>query len=221
MNLNKNEAVAVGTVVKDLEYSHETHGEKFYSLKISSTRMSGKEDIIPVVVSERILNTSRKYEGKLLGIRGQFRSFNQWDGEGKHLALFLFAREAELEEDSVYDLDEIKIDGYICKKPVYRETPLGRQIADVLIAVNRAYGRSDYLPCICWGRNARFAKHLDVGTRIIATGRIQSREYMKKISDTEFESRTAYEVSISSMEVFEDEKNEAESDETGELQVLS
>ena len=206
MDLNKNEAVVVGRVIEDLEYSHETHGEKFYSFKISTTRMSGKEDIVPVVVSERILDTSIKYEGKLLGIRGQFRSFNHRGGERNHLVLFLFAREVEPEEDSVYDVDEIKIDGYICKQPVYRETPLGRQIADILIAVNRAYGRSDYIPCICWGRNARFARHLDIGTRIIVTGRIQSREYMKKLSEEEFEERVAYEVSISEMEVVDSEE---------------
>ena len=210
MDYNKNDAVVVGRIAQNLEYSHESHKEKFYFTKLETERTSGKIDTILIVISERVISPSTDIQGKIVGIRGQFRSFNNLDvdGEKRHLLLFLFANEIEIEDDDVYDFNQIKIDGYVCKHPTYRKTPLGREISDVLIAVNRSYKKSDYIPCIFWGRNARWTSKLPVGTHIEILGRIQSREYQKKISDDMHESRTAYEVSVSQMEVLDVESED-------------
>ena len=199
--LKNNQAVVAGEIISDFEFSHEVFGEGFYMVKLKVSRLSHSSDTIPLLVSERLIDVSQSYIGRFMEAKGQFRSYNKHENNRNHLVLSLFVRELEL-----LDLldnrkpNMIFLDGYICKEPVYRTTPLGREIADVLLAVNRAYSKSDYIPCICWGRNARYAGKLPVGSRIQIWGRIQSRDYMKKISETESEKRTAYEISVSKLE---------------------
>ena len=171
-------------------------------------RLSDSEDRIPVMVSERLVDVTQDYVGQYVEIHGQFRSYNRHEGEKNRLVLSIFVRELQFPDESEDVRDQSKsnqifLDGYICKVPVYRKTPLGREIADLLVAVNRSYGKSDYIPCICWGRNARFAASFEVGAHVQIWGRIQSREYVKKISDTQAEKRTAYEVSVSKIEFLE------------------
>ena len=178
---------------------------------VKCKRLSESYDIIPVMVSERLIDVNADYIGELICINGQFRSYNRHEERRNRLVLSVFAREIsfieEMEESS--KTNQIFLDGYICKEPIYRKTPLGREIADLLLAVNRPYGKSDYIPCICWGRNARFASTFKVGERCIVWGRIQSREYMKKISEDEVERRVAFEVSVSKLEIGEGEPMEA------------
>lgn len=202
-----NKVLIEGEVVSKFTLNHEVFGEKFYTVELETARLSGTKDIIPVMISDRLINISENYMGMVFKVSGQFRSYNKHKGDKNRLALSVFAKEVNVipnndEED--LSTNEICMDGYICKKPVYRETPLGRKIADLMIAVNRPYGKSDYIPCICWGRNARFASGLEVGTRLKVQGRIQSREYTKKLSETESETRTAYEVSLSRLGVIYD-----------------
>ena len=199
--LKNNQAVVAGEIISDFEFSHEVFGEGFYFVKLKVSRLSHSSDIIPLLVSERLIDVSQSHIGQFLEARGQFRSYNKHENNRNHLVLSLFVRELEL-IDSVENRkpNMIFLDGYICKEPVYRTTPLGREIADVLLAVNRAYGKSDYIPCICWGRNARYASGFEVGEHVQLLGRIQSREYVKRISDTETEKRVAYEVSVSKLE---------------------
>ena len=172
-------------------------------MEVSVRRLSDFMDYIPVMVSERLIDVEGDYIGQSVYISGQFRSFNRHEEHKNRLVLSVFARELEI-LDADYDEDaanQIFLDGYICKEAVYRKTPLGREIADLLVAVNRSYGKSDYIPCICWGRNARFASGFEVGTHVQIWGRIQSREYVKKLSETQVEQRTAYEVSVSKIEI--------------------
>ena len=200
-----NQVSIIGEIVSGLSFSHEVYGEGFYMMEVSVRRLSDFVDYIPVMVSERIIDVNGDYIGQSVYISGQFRSFNRHEEKKNRLVLSVFARELEiLEED--YDDDaanQIFLDGYICKEAIYRKTPLGREIADLLVAVNRSYGKSDYIPCICWGRNARFASTFEVGTHVQIWGRIQSREYMKRISENETEKRIAYEVSVSKLEYVE------------------
>ena len=200
-----NQVSIVGEIVSDFRYSHEVYGEGFYMVDISVRRLSDFVDYIPVMVSERLINVNEDYMGQFVYIGGQFRSFNRHEEHKNRLVLSVFARELELLENGCDDdaSNEIFLDGYICKESVYRKTPLGREIADLLIAVNRSYGKSDYIPCICWGRNARFASGFEVGTHVQIWGRIQSREYVKKLSETQVEQRVAYEVSVSMIEFLE------------------
>ena len=169
---------------------------------VAVRRLSGQEDILPLMVSERLLDVRRDYSGGTMEAIGQFRSYNRHEGVKNRLVLSVFVREIHfMEKFTDYTkTNQIFLDGYICKAPVYRKTPLGREIADLLLAVNRPYGKSDYIPCIAWGRNARFASGFEVGTRVRVWGRVQSREYTKKLSETECEKRVAYEVSISKLE---------------------
>lgn len=192
-----------GEVVTEPEYSHEAFGERFYIFSISVKRLSGMLDIIPVTISERAINIGEISVGKRFKIYGQFRSFNKHMEHEHRLILSVFARDIIELDDNQLDVSEnyIFLDGYLCKEPLYRKTPLGREIVDLLVAANRSYGKSDYIPCIAWGRNARYASGLDVGMNIKIYGRIQSREYQKRISDTETETRTAYEVSVSRIEL--------------------
>ena len=203
-NFEKNNVEIAGTVVEEPEYSHEAFGERFYIFNISVKRLSGMLDTIPVTISERAINISEIRVGKRFKIYGQFRSFNKHMEHAHRLILSVFARDIMELDDNQLDVNEnyIFLDGYICKETLYRKTPLGREIADLLIAVNRSYGKSDYIPCIAWGRNARYASGLDVSTHVKIFGRIQSREYTKRISETESEQRMAYEVSVSSIELF-------------------
>lgn len=197
-----------GTVSKEAVYSHETFGEKFYTVHLKSERLSGTEDEIPVLISERMCNVKELCIGQSIGVVGQFRTFNEHSGNKHRLVISVFARELYMLDDEDVSLESnyIQLYGYICKEPTYRTTPLGKDISDMLIAVNRSYGKSDYAPCIAWGRNAIFASSLEVGSHVQITGRIQSREYVKKLSETESETRTAYEVSVSTIKLIEEEK---------------
>lgn len=200
-----NQVMMAGEVVSEFTFSHDVFGEGFYLMDVSVGRLSESYDVIPVMVSERLINTSESIVGKYVVVSGQFRSYNRHEENRNRLVLSVFAREVSVEEEEPVDQNPnfIFLDGYVCKKPIYRKTPLGREIADILLAVNRPYGKSDYIPCICWGRNARFADSFEVGAHIQIWGRIQSREYQKKLSETEFEKRVAYEVSVSKLEVEE------------------
>lgn len=202
-NFEKNNVEIAGVIVSEPEFSHEVYGEKFYACKIETERSSGFKDVIPLTISERLFRVGERMTGYRFRISGQFRSFNHHTDSGDHLVLSVFVREIEQLDDNQSDLNinEISLDGYICKDPIYRKTPLGREIADMLIAVNRSYGKSDYIPCISWGRTARYTSKLDVGSHVKIYGRIQSREYTKRISETESEQRMAYEVSVSSIEL--------------------
>ena len=192
----------MGKVATEFSFSHEVFGEGFYMVDVDVKRLSNSRDRIPVMVSERLIDVSRDYEGEYLMICGQFRSYNRHEEQKNRLVLSVFAREVTVieEEPDGARTNNILLDGYICKLPVYRKTPLGREIADLLLAVNRPYGKSDYIPCICWGRNARFASAFEVGEHVQILGRIQSREYVKKLSETETQKRIAYEVSVSKLE---------------------
>lgn len=190
----------VGEITENFVFSHEVFGEGFYSSRLAVVRNSGFTDYVPITVSERLVDVKEDWRGQYVKIEGQFRSFNKHEETRNRLVLQVFAREVEV-LDVLYPESEILLNGYICKDPVYRKTPLGREIADVLVDVNRSYGKSDYIPCIFWGRNARFASIFEVGTHVKVWGRIQSREYVKRISETETENRVAYEVSVSKLEV--------------------
>lgn len=196
----------IGTIVKDFTWSCTTCGEGFYSTTIQTRRLSGTCDNIPLTVSERLVDVNANWAGCRVEIDGQFRSYNEHTDSGHtKLRLYIFALEflALDELDGCEDDNRISLDGYIVKAPKCRETPLGREIADTMLAVNRAYGKSDYIPIIFWGRNAHFVSCLDVDTCISLEGRIQSREYQKRIGKAEPETRTAYEVSVGKMEVLE------------------
>ena len=200
-----NQVSIIGEIVSGFQYSHEVYGEGFYMVEVSVSRLSDFVDYIPVMVSERLIDVKEDYTGQYIYVNGQFRSFNRHEEHKNRLVLSVFARELEFLEEATEEnaSNQIFLDGYVCKETVYRKTPLGREIADLLVAVNRSYGKSDYIPCICWGRNARFASGFEVGSHVQIWGRIQSREYVKKISETEVEKRTAYEVSVSKIEFIE------------------
>ena len=199
--LNNNQVEVAGEIISTFEYSHEIFGEGFYMVKLLVNRLSEATDEIPLMISERLVDVTKDCRGKYLRAFGQFRSYNKHEENHNHLILSVFVRDLEF-LDSMEDVkpNQIQLDGFICKQPVYRMTPLGREICDILLAVNRSYGKSDYIPCICWGRNARFAGSLEIGARIELVGRIQSREYQKRISEFEVVKRTAYEVSENKME---------------------
>ena len=181
-----NTVLLTGTIVEGCVFSHEVYGEGFYMFRISSERLSDKADILPVTVSERLIDKELLQVGKKVDITGQLRSYNNYNSKKNRLVLTVFAREIRLlEMDEEKTENQIFLNGFLCKAPVYRKTPFGREISDILVAVNRAYNKSDYIPCIAWGRNARFVKNLNVGDRIAISGRIQSREYQKKLSETE------------------------------------
>lgn len=201
--IENNQVTLMGEIVSDFTYSHEIYGEGFYMVDLQVYRLSDSVDIIPLMISERLLDTTQNYVGCKVAVFGQFRSYNRHEERKNKLVLSVFAREIEFVDELGENsrTNQIFLDGYICKEPVYRKTPLGREIADVLLAVNRPYGKSDYIPCICWGRNARYASSFGVGSRCAVWGRIQSREYMKKISEEETERRIAYEVSVSKLEL--------------------
>ena len=204
--IENNQVVIMGEIVSDFTFSHEIYGEGFYMVDVRVERLSDSIDIIPLMVSERLLDVNGDYKGMYIMVNGQFRSYNRHEERKNKLVLSVFAREIDFVDEIGENTksNQIYLDGYICKEPVYRNTPLGREIADLLLAVNRPYGKSDYIPCICWGRNARYASNFEVGARCAVWGRIQSREYMKKISEEELEKRIAYEVSVSKLELMED-----------------
>ena len=192
--MDNNQVTIVGTVDSEFTYSHEVFGEGFYMLEVVVSRLSHMEDRIPLMVSERLVDVKESCMGKIVEVHGQFRSYNKHEEGRNRLILSVFVREFSFvgEEGTMTKPNSIYLDGYICKRPVYQMTPLGREIADLLMAVNRPYGKSDYLPCICWGRNARFAGKFEVGTHIHLWGRIQSRTYQKRLEDDVVEKLTAY-----------------------------
>ncbi len=203
--IENNQVSIIGTIVGAFSFSHEVFGEGFYIVDVEVARLSDSADIIPLMVSERLMDVKQDYQGRTILVTGQFRSYNRHEEKKNRLVLSVFVREIEYIEEvtDAQKTNQIFLDGYICKTPVYRKTPLGREIADLLLAVNRPYGKSDYIPCICWGRNARFASTFEVGGRTQIWGRIQSREYMKKIGEEQMEKRIAYEVSVSKLEYIE------------------
>ncbi|MBR3804256.1 MAG: single-stranded DNA-binding protein [Clostridia bacterium] len=197
-----NKVYIKGEIVTEAKFSHEVYGEGFYEMEVMVKRLSGEADVLPVTISERLIEANKLKIGSVISAVGQFRSYNkQVDGKSK-LMLTVFVREL-MSENYGKNPNNIVLCGYICKQPVYRTTPFNREIADILVAVNRAYNKSDYIPCIAWGRNARFAKNLAVGEKIAISGRIQSREYQKKINENETKLLTAYEVSVSKLAAFD------------------
>lgn len=212
--IENNQVMVIGQIVSNFVYSHEIFGEGFYMAEAQVMRLSDSCDRIPLMVSERLLDMNGDYVGRYISVSGQFRSYNRHEEHRNRLVLSVFVRELEFLDDEEFDryagenskTNQIFLDGYICKEPIYRKTPLGREIADLLLAVNRPYGKSDYIPCICWGRNARYASAFQVGTRCAVWGRIQSREYMKKLSEEDVEKRIAYEVSVSKLELLDEEE---------------
>ena len=224
MNTNyseNNQLVLVGKVTSEKRFSHEIYGEKFYIFDLSVPRLSGNADIIPITISERLLVEKDLVIGDNITIEGQFRSYNSFENEKNRLVLTVFAKEInflELEGEEEFKpskentSNEVVLDGYICKKPIYRKTPFGREIADILLAVNRAYNKSDYIPCIAWGRNARFCENIPVGSEVRVIGRVQSRQYEKKYEDGTSEIKVAYEVSVASLEVVNGKDNEEETE---------
>lgn len=220
---DNNHLILVGKVTSEKRFSHEIYGEKFYIFDMEVPRLSDTTDIIPITASERIINDELIAIGNKLIIKGQFRSYNSYENERNKLILTVFAKDVILAEDENLSEEEkeetqrtsneVTLVGYICKKPIYRQTPFGREIADILLAVNRAYNKSDYIPTIAWGRTARFCQNLEVGTKVKIVGRVQSRMYEKKHEDGTVENRVAYEVSVGSLEVVE-ENETTESKET-------
>ena len=194
-NNNQNNKIEIsGIVSSESRFSHKIYGEEFYNFDISVERLSGSADMIPVTISERLFNKDELTVGKEIKIDGQIRSYNSSSESRNRLVISVFAREIYYGEGN--NENAVQLNGFICRKPVYRTTPMGREIADILIAVNRAYNKSDYIPCIAWGRNARFVKNVQVGQNIVISGRIQSRKYNKKLPDDTMEIRTAYELSV-------------------------
>ena len=236
--LENNYLTLVGRVTGEKTFSHEIYGEKFYRFSLSIARLSGNADIIPITVSERLISDDTLSEGKKLLIKGQFRSYNSFENEKNKLVLTVFAKDVQelpeaatqaqegenSEETPKKDemTNEVVLIGFVCKKPIYRQTPFGREIADLLLAVNRAYNKSDYIPTIAWGRNARFCQNIEVGAQVKIVGRVQSRQYEKKHEDGSVETKTAYEVSVCSLELLsEDGKTEkAETENTEGQQAV-
>lgn len=199
-NLENNNVVLAGRIAGEFRLNHEMFGEKFYIADLEVERESGVSDFVPIMVSDRLVDVKREWSGKYVSVNGQFRSFNRHEGDNHKLVLSVFVEEMEILEGEKNE-NVITLDGFICREPVYRTTPLGREITDILLAVNRSYGKSDYIPCICWGRNARFVSTLNIGTRLQIKGKIQSRNYIKRLPDGTEDERVAYEVSVSKLEV--------------------
>lgn len=201
---NNNQVKLSGKVITELTLSHQVYGEEFYSFNLECKRLSQASDILPVTISERLIIHNNIHTGDLIDIKGQLRSYNNYSDGKTHLVLSIFAKDIAIcntIEDN--NPNEVILNGFICKPPVYRTTPFGREITDVLIAVNRAYGKSDYIPIICWGRNARFVSALGIGSNILISGRMQSRIYQKKLEDETIIEKTAYEVSVSKIQLIE------------------
>jgi hypothetical protein len=207
----------VGSVNSELEFSHEVFGEKFYEFYLEVPRLSDTKDLLPVIISERIINDINMDIGNYVVIDGQFRSYNRYEDLSNKLLLRIFVRdikvpnEEELEEIKKHP-NEVFFNGFLCKDTKYRTTPFGREITDMLIAVNRSYNKSDYIPCIAWGRNARYCENLEVGDHVKVWGRIQSRRYQKKHDEDEYQTKTAYEVSITKLEHIKTDNNRKKED---------
>ena len=207
MDITNNQALVTGVIADEFTFNHEIYAEKFYTFTLSIPRLSGTDDEVRIMVSERLLADDSFKVGDTVDIEGQFRSYNSYDANGDNrLILTIFAKDiSHSTGDQEHNPNTLFLNGFICKKPVFRVTPFGREITDLLIAVNRSYNKSDYIPVIAWGRNARYAKNLCVGDNVKIWGRIQSRQYQKKLSEEEVVTRTAYEVSVNRMELVTDE----------------
>lgn len=210
--IDSNMVKVVGKVISDKEFSHEMYGEKFYSFDLEVPRLSDSVDVLPITISERLLFDINYYIGQYVIIEGQLRSYNRYINSNNRLVLTIFTREIYIpSEEELIEImrkpNEIYLDGYVCKNPVYRTTPFGREITDLLVAVNRPYNKSDYIPSIAWGRNARFCENLVIGDHIKVWGRIQSRGYQKRLASGEVEDKVAFEVSISKLEYSENDNN--------------
>ena len=219
--IENNRVCIIGEIVSEFTFSHEVFGEGFYIANVSVNRLSDMVDVIPLMISERLIDVTKDYRGMKIEVAGQFRSYNRHEGTKNKLVLSIFVRELRFLEDDEMPEEQSKsnqifLDGYVCKPPIYRKTPLGREIADILVAVNRPYGKSDYIPCIAWGRNARFSQNLEVGTKVKVVGRVQSREYEKKHEDGTVETKIAYEVSIGSLEIVEEDDAENNEETVGD-----
>lgn len=197
---NNNILQLKGKIVQTPTYSHSVLGEGFFETALEVKRLSTEVDILPVTISERLISDIKV--GDEIAIKGQFRSYNKLEDMHSKLMLTVFVREI-IDASALNVSNNINLVGYICKEPIYRTTPFGREIADVLLAVNRAYNKSDYLPCIAWGRNARFVKDLQVGEKLEICGRVQSRNYQKKTGD-DVVTKTAYEISINTINIAEE-----------------
>ena len=215
--MENNNIKLVGKITADIELNHEIYGEKFFDTKIQVKRLSGDVDEIGIIVSERLFIGKNIEIGTTVEINGQLRSYNHYTEEEnrRRLLLNVFIKDirtvsdTELSEDDKLDsTNEVELIGHICKKPIYRKTPFGREISDILIAVNRPYGKSDYLPCIAWGRNARFSENLETGQIVRIVGRMQSRQYTKELQNGAVEERIAYEVSIGTLELPQEDVND-------------
>lgn len=193
---NNNYVLLKGKIKELPTYSHTVMGEGFFEMFIEVQRLSDEVDVLPITISERLIKNFKL--GDEIGISGQFRSYNKLEGSKSKLILTIFVKEL-INPNEMSEVNQIYLVGYICKEPIYRTTPFGREICDCLLAVNRAYNKSDYLPCIAWGRNARFVRDLGIGEKLEVQGRIQSRKYQKKIDEDSYETRTAYEISLSSV----------------------
>lgn len=205
--LSTNKVYIEGRVASELAFSHEMYGEGFYSVNIEVPRLSDTSDYLPITVSERLIASLDMSIGNTVSIEGQLRSYNRYIDGSNRLILTIFARDIKNLEEISKSPNQIFLDGFICKSPVYRTTPFGREITDLLVAVNRPYNKSDYIPAIAWGRNARFSNILEIGSHIRLWGRIQSREYEKKLSEENIVKRVAFEVSISKMEKVDEDEN--------------
>jgi len=202
--MNNNIVELWGKVLTKPEYNHSVMDEKFYEFLLEVPRLSDSSDIIPITISEKLFGEFDLAVNSIIALSGQFRSYNKLVGDKSKLMLTVFVRELK-EVNTSKNPNIIELTGFICKTPIYRTTPFKREISDVLLAVNRAYNKSDYIPCIMWGRNARFVKNLEVGSKIRLEGRIQSRIYQKKLSETEFENKTAYEISVTKINLLDNE----------------
>ncbi len=196
---SNNSVTLCGTVIGEPTFSHEVYGERFFEVTLAVKRLSGMEDILPISISEHLLS-GQFHDGNQVCVTGQFRSYNKTVEDKSKLMLTVFVRDVPQVDESV-NPNTLQLTGYVCKPPIYRTTPFNREICDVLLAVNRQYNKSDYIPCIVWGRNARFAANLPVGEHISVLGRVQSRNYQKKLPDDTVVTRTAYEVSVSKLSV--------------------
>lgn len=201
-----NHAEVIGIVEDGLEFNHELYGEKFYTFTLCIPRLSGASDHIRVMASDRLFSDFSFDIGDMVEVSGQFRSYNSYENGENRLILTVFAKDMRPPEEGTKNPNALFLNGYICKEPVYRTTPFGREITDMLLAVNRTYNKSDYIPIIAWGRNARYCKNFQVGDHIRVWGRIQSREYQKKLSEEEVLTKTAYEVSVNKLEVVDGEE---------------
>ena len=195
-----NFAQLVGIVEEAPQFSHRSYGEQFYEMKLAVARRSGYRDIIPVIISERLMLSDVPEQGDRIAITGQVRTYNKEEAGRNRLIITVFAREYHSAEDEIYDVNQIQLQGFLCKDPVQRTSPLGREICDLMVAVNRMYNKSDYIPCIAWGRNAGYGGIMSIGDPISLTGRIQSREYKKRDEEGNVQIRIAYEVSVLNIE---------------------